>query len=476
MRILFYNVLSVDAYPRVRVTTEVCMQDDKKEFTLKQMTEVFKRGWLTILIYVLVAAIVFGSVAAIVKTFATTSEFRAKIGFVNSVEPGELTALNSSENITKALTDLGMKEEEIPGYVDEIRSAISITPIVYSNQTDTETQFVPSSYSVTMGEIDGLNEAKCTQILNQIITNFITDYNLKNSSSVVNTENEQAFADYTSSDYIEISYEMSSKIDTMMTTAKSLASRSMTFVSDSTNMTFADFISMLESVESQIENFDGYITIKGITKSTTGLSTSEYIKMRVDLAQSEQLKHEESVSKWKEVVDQVTANGSYSGTIDGQTVIIEDQTSYFAFLNRYIEAVQKAAEASAEYNYWVSKQTSFDAATEFPNASEDQKKVLIEEADKKVALLVSTTNQMIEIYNNMVGDYNKSGISSASSANMITPAYVTTTSAVSNTVMLLIIALAVVLAALIGFVKVRNKYIASLDAEVVAEGEVPEGK
>lgn len=464
---MFYNVVSVDAY-RARIRSEVCMQDERKEFTLKQMGEVLKTGWLTILIFVLVAAIVFGSVAAIVKTVATKSEYRAKIGFANTVEADNLTSLTSSENISKSLRDLGMKEEEIPGYVDAIRASISITPIVYSNQTDSETQFVPSSYQVTMEEIEGLTEAKSTQILNQIVTNFVASYNQLNMSASVDTENEQAFADYTSSDYVEIAYEVSTKIKVMKTIAQSLASRSTTFVSSSTNMTFSDFISMLDSIQSQIESFDGYIMIKGITKESTGLSASEYITMRVNTAESEQIKYQETATKWKEVVDQVTANGSYSGTIDGQTIIVQDQTSYFTFLNRYIEAVEDAAEASAEYNEWQNKQAIFDAATEFKNASAEDKAKMLADADKKVALLVSSTVQMIEIYNDMVGDYNESGFSSASSASLITPAYVTSTSPISNTIMLLIIALAVVLAALIGFVRARNRYLLTLDAQPAA--------
>ena len=464
---MFYNVVSVDAY-RARIRSEVCMQDERKEFTLKQMGEVLKTGWLTILIFVLVAAIVFGSVAAIVKTVATKSEYRAKIGFANTVEADNLTSLTSSENISKSLRDLGMKEEEIPGYVDAIRASISITPIVYSNQTDSETQFVPSSYQVTMEEIEGLTEAKSTQILNQIVTNFVASYNQSNMSASVDTENEQAFADYTSSDYVEIAYEVSTKIKVMKTIAQSLASRSTTFVSSSTNMTFSDFISMLDSIQSQIESFDGYIMMKGITKESTGLSASEYITMRMNTAESEQIKYQETATKWKEVVDQVTANGSYSGTIDGQTIIVQDQTSYFTFLNRYIEAVEDAAEASAEYNEWQNKQAIFDAATEFKNASAEDKATMLADADKKVALLVSSTVQMIEIYNEMVGDYNESGISSASSASLITPAYVTSTSPISNTIMLLIIALAVVLAALIGFVRARNKYLLTLDAQPAA--------
>lgn len=464
---MFYNVVSVDAY-RARIRSEVCMQDERKEFTLKQMGEVLKTGWLTILIFVLVAAIVFGSVAAIVKTVATKSEYRAKIGFANTVAADNLTSLTSSENISKSLRDLGMKEEEIPGYVDAIRASISITPIVYSNQTDSETQFVPSSYQVTMEEIEGLTEAKSTQILNQIVTNFVASYNQSNMSASVDTENEQAFADYTSSDYVEIAYEVSTKIKVMKTIAQSLASRSTTFVSSSTNMTFSDFISMLDSIQSQIESFDGYIMIKGITKESTGLSASEYITMRVNIAESEQIKYQETATKWKEVVDQVTANGSYSGTIDGQNIIVQDQTSYFTFLNRYIEAVEDAAEASAEYNEWQNKQAIFDAATEFKNASAEDKATMLADADKKVALLVSSTVQMIEIYNDMVGDYNESGLSSASSASLITPAYVTSTSPISNTIMLLIIALAVVLAALIGFVRARNRYLLKLDAQPAA--------
>lgn len=464
---MFYNVVSVDAY-RARIRSEVCMQDERKEFTLKQMGEVLKTGWLTILIFVLVAAIVFGSVAAIVKTVATKSEYRAKIGFANTVAADNLTSLTSSENISKSLSDLGMKEEEIPGYVDAIRASISITPIVYSNQTDSETQFVPSSYQVTMEEIEGLTEAKSTQILNQIVTNFVASYNQSNMSASVDTENEQAFADYTSSDYVEIAYEVSTKIKVMKTIAQSLASRSTTFVSSSTNLTFSDFISMLDSIQSQIESFDGYIMIKGITKESTGLSASEYITMRVNIAESEQIKYQETATKWKEVVDQVTANGSYSGTIDGQNIIVQDQTSYFTFLNRYIEAVEDAAEASAEYNEWQNKQAIFDAATEFKNASAEDKATMLADADKKVALLVSSTVQMIEIYNDMVGDYNESGLSSASSASLITPAYVTSTSPISNTMMLLIIALAVVLAALIGFVRARNRYLLTLDAQPAA--------
>ena len=446
------------------------MQDDKKEFTLKQVGEVLKKGWLTILVYVLIAAIVFGSLAAIVKTYATTNDFRAKIGFVNTVTPDELAALNSSENITKALGGIGFKEEDIPAYVDEVRAAISITPNVYSNQTDSDTQFVPSSYTITMAEIDGISESKSIQVLNQIVTNFIIDFNQKNSSSSINTENEQAFADYSSNDYVEIAYELSNKIDVMMTTAESLASRSTTFVSSSTNMTFADFISMLESIRSQVESFDGFVTIKGITKATSGLSSSEYITMRLNLAQSEQVRCEETVSKWKAIIDQVTANGSFSGTIDGQTIVIQDQTSYFNFLNKYIAAVEIASEASADYNYWLNKQTVFNEATEFPDGSETDKANLIAEADKKVSLLVATTTQMIEIYNDIVGDYNNSGISSAKSANLITPAYVTSASAISNTMMILIIALAVVLAAAIGFVRVRGRYLASLDGKAVEDG------
>ena len=85
------------------------MQDNRKEFTLKQMGEVFKRGWLTMLIYILIAAIVFGSVAAIYKTTSTTSEYRAKISFASAVDDDMLTDLNSSANVSKALTDLGMK-------------------------------------------------------------------------------------------------------------------------------------------------------------------------------------------------------------------------------------------------------------------------------------------------------------------------------------------------------------------------------
>lgn len=456
------------------------MQDNRKEFTLKQMGEVFKRGWLTMLIYILIAAIVFGSVAAIYKTTSTTSEYRAKISFASAVDDDMLTDLNSSANVSKALTDLGMKEDEIPAYVDAIRSAISITPIVYSNQTDTETQFIPSSYWVTMGEISGLSEARCTQILNRIIANFIDEYNLKNSSSTVTSENEQAFADYSSFDYVEVIYEMNAKLDTMKFTAETLSARANGFVSSSRDITFAVFISRIESLQKQLTNYEEWIMNKGITKSTNKLTASEYIAMRVRLAEEMATKYENIERKWNEVIEFVKLNGSFSGTIDGTNNIIIDPSSIVEFIEKYAEQiVPQYEEAAMVLADWQSKQTTFDSATDFPNASEEDKKAYLASADADMEDLVTNTTQLIEIYNDMIKDYNKSGISSSSSASLITPAYVSSTSKISNTVILIIIALAVVLAGLIGFVQTRNRYLKLLDAEdqkaiALAEETLPE--
>ena len=455
------------------------MQDNRKEFTLKQMGEVFKRGWLTMLIYILIAAIVFGSVAAIYKTTSTTSEYRAKISFASAVDDDMLTDLNSSANVSKALTDLGMKEDEIPAYVDAIRSAISITPIVYSNQTDTETQFIPSSYWVTMGEISGLSEARCTQILNRIIANFIDEYNLKNSSSTVTSENEQAFADYSSFDYVEVIYEMNAKLDTMKFTAETLSARANGFVSSSRDITFAVFISRIESLQKQLTNYEEWIMNKGITKETNKLTASEYIAMRVRIAEQTASKYENIATKWKEAIDLIELNGSFSGTIDGQIINV-DISSYIDFVNKYTEqVVPQYEEAAMVLEEWQSKQTTFDSATDFPNASDDDKKTYLASADADMEDLVTNTTQLIEIYNDMIKDYNKSGISSSSSASLITPAYVSSTSKISNTVILIIIALAVVLAGLIGFVQTRNRYLKLLDAEdqkaiALAEETLPE--
>lgn len=453
------------------------MQDNRKEFTLKQMGEVFKRGWLTMLIYILIAAIVFGSVAAIYKTTSTTSEYRAKISFASAVDDDMLTDLNSSANVSKALTDLGMKEDEIPAYVDAIRSAISITPIVYSNQTDTETQFIPSSYWVTMGEISGLSEARCTQILNRIIANFIDEYNLKNSSTVT-SENEQAFADYSSFDYVEVIYEMNAKLDTMKFTAETLSKDSNGFISSSRDITFAVFISRIESLQKQLTNFEEWIINKGITKQTNKLSASDYIAMRVRVAEQTATKYKNIEEKWNKVIETVKLNGSFSGTIEGTNIII-DSSSLVEFAKKYAtEIVPQYAEAAMDLEEWQSKQTTFDSATDFPNASDDDKKTYLASADADMEDLVTNTTQLIEIYNDMIKDYNKSGISS-SSASLITPAYISSTSKISNTVILLIIALAVVLAGLIGFVQTRNRYLKLLDAEdqkaiALAEETLPE--
>lgn len=434
------------------------MQEDKKEFTLKQMVEILKKGWLTILIYVLVAAIIFGSVAAIVKTVATTNEYRAKIGFVSTVEPDALNDLYSSDTINKALLALNMNEEDIPGYIDLIRSSISITPVVYSTQTDTETQFVPSSYLVTMSEINGLSESKSVQVLNQMVVTFIEEYNFKNTSSTITTENEQAFANYTSKDYVEIAYELQNKIQAMMKVAQSLSYRT-----SSINKEFANLHADLEVLDKSITSFEEYVVVKGITKSVLGLTAEEYLNMMITNAQSEQVMYEAVAQKWKEIADSVIANHSPSVSVDGGIIVGEgDSEAYYEFLSKYMEAEKSAAEANAEVSYWQAKLAKFQAATAFPDATEDDQAKYIKESDDRVAEYVDATIQMIERYNSLVQAYNNSGLASSSSANLITPAYAVSTSMISNTVMLLIIVLAVVVAALTGFVRVRSKYIVSI--------------
>lgn len=434
------------------------MQEDKKEFTLKQMVEILKKGWLTILIYVLVAAIIFGSVAAIVKTVATTNEYRAKIGFVSTVEPDALNDLYSSDTINKALLALNMNEEDIPGYIDLIRSSISITPVVYSTQTDTETQFVPSSYLVTMSEINGLSESKSVQVLNQMVVTFIEEYNFKNTSSTITTENEQAFANYTSKDYVEIAYELQNKIQAMMKVAQSLSYRT-----SSINKEFSNLHANLEVLDKSITSFEEYVVVKGITKSVLGLTAEEYLNMMITNAQSEQVMYEAVAQKWKEIADSVIANQSPSVSVDGGIIVGEgDSEAYYEFLSKYMEAEKSAAEANAEVSYWQAKLAKFQAATAFPDATEDDQAKYIKESDDRVAEYVDATIQMIERYNSLVQAYNSSGLASSSSANLITPAYAVSTSMISNTVMLLIIVLAVVVAALTGFVRVRSKYIVSI--------------
>ena len=217
---------------------------------------------------------------------------------------------------------------------------------------------------------------------------------------------------------------------------------------------------------------------KGITKETNKLTASEYIAMRVRVAEQTASKYKNIDTKWKEAIDLIELNGSFSGTIDGQIINV-DISSYIDFVTKYTEQiVPQYEEAAMDLAEWQSKQATFDSATDFPNASDDDKKTYLASADSDMEDLVTNTTQLIEIYNDMIKDYNKSGISS-SSASLITPAYISSTSKISNTVILLIIALAVVLAGLIGFVQTRNRYLKLLDAEdqkeiALAEETLPE--
>lgn len=71
---------------------------------------------------------------------------------------------------------------------------------------------------------------------------------------------------------------------------------------------------------------------------------------------------------------------------------------------------------------------------------------------------------MVEVYNSMVFDYNEFYIGS-DGAYIVMPAHVISTAMISNTILLLSLFAVVVIAAGLGFLQGRKKYLAFLDKQ-----------
>lgn len=444
------------------------MHDEKKELTLKQVGEILKKSWLTVIVFVLVAVIVFGSVIAVVKTVATTNVYQSKISFSSGsgetkpwLTPGVLDYISSSENIGKALSDCGIPDEEVAKYVESIRENIYVTPIVPESAKNSETEYVPGSYLVTMNEIDGLTELGSVQVLSQIVNNFVVYYKSKYVDGGENKENAITDVSY---DYVEIADKLYDKVNTMISNATQFSANESSFVSPSSNLSFSGFVSALKAVRNDIESFDSYIVMKGITKQTSYLSASEYIKFKVESSERYAKEYTGRVAAYKEVVDLVAQNGYFTGTVNDQTIIIEDNESYFKFMNDYNNLVAEEQAALNLAEYWKNKQTTFEAATEFENAAD--KTPYLTNADTRAKTLQDSVNQMVAVYNTMIDEYNEF-VTGKDSVTVLVPAHVSSSSPISNTVMIIAVVLVALIAALLGFMQGRKKYLASLEAQCV---------
>lgn len=444
------------------------MQEDKREFTLRQMLEIIKKSWLTIVIFVLIAAIVFGTVMVVAKTYTTVNTYNATVSFTSSsstVKPwttkGVVDYLKSSENINKALSASGYSQDEINQIGNEVQKNIVINAIIPSVDKDSETEFVPTTFSITMSEINGVSQVKNNEILSNIVIGFTEFYNAKYGKA---TQAGSAVSDYTIYDYTRANNEISQQLDSLIKNVNDLETKINDVSFTSGGMTVSQLKSALETLQRDVMVFDEYITINGITKGSSDITVFEYIDMLIQKSTNSYTMLSSQVQSYKEIIEIVNSNGSYQGTVEGQTIIIEDQTSYYNFLNKYNELVKEAEEMNAEITYWTQKKTTFENATAFNNASEQEKATIIANANTKLTTLQNSLKQMVEVYNSMVFDYNEFYIGS-DGAYIVMPAHVISTAMISNTILLLSLFAVVVIAAGLGFLQGRKKYLAFLDKQ-----------
>ena len=153
---------------------------EENGMTVKQFVDILKKSWVTILVIVLIVAIVFGSFLAIVKTVATDSYYRGTLYFAgsdsNDNRATDISGIVSADNISKALRAAGYSEDEIAGLTETVRGAITVTPVVPAGAQGSDTEYVPSTYTVTMNPIDGLTESECISVVNAVMNQFVSDY------------------------------------------------------------------------------------------------------------------------------------------------------------------------------------------------------------------------------------------------------------------------------------------------------------
>ncbi len=440
---------------------------EENGMTVKQFVDILKKSWVTILVSVLIVAIVFGSFLAIVKTVATDSYYRGTLYFAgsdsNDNRATDISGIVSADNISKALRAAGYSEDEIAGLTETVRGAMTVTPVVPAGAQGSDTEYVPSTYTVTMNPIDGLTESECISVVNAVMNQFVNDY--AQSDGAVGSSLVMVTSDYDSYDYIHIAGELIDITTNNMEVVSDVVSRTSAASDSSQNAVFSAIQARLESELARLRTLQSSIAYNGTTKEDPALSNEQYLDQAVTSAQAKVTALESEIESYETLLSQLAAGGSTGGVDTGSGSIIIDNSALYNFLNQnYSRTLGELTEAREALALVQQVQTVYGEATAFENADADTKAAMRQSAETQLNAAIENLNSLFEELRTLLNDYNGYTGSSTKSISVLAPASLITESVLGTTTMLLVLVIVVVLTVFFAFMHGRKKYMLALEA------------
>ncbi len=465
--------------------------EEEQGLTFKKIGGFFKKGWLPMVLGIVIAAILATVIALPIKTFYKSEEIgQTSIEYLydgitdglspnggtlntdNIISPSVLSNAVEAANLGKVITDISelhaaCRIESV--YPDDYYRLVQAAADGDKQATETLRNYklVPSRYDIIISEPSklGLSDTQTTQLLDKIVIAYFEDFKARYSvSNMFNTGIYNFAADETF-EFYEVYDKYTESLTPVLQYVNELNALSPTFVSTAFNTDFATLSSDLTRLMSSYEAYNTYLLANNVWRNKD-VAAVTLAKQKKSI-EAKKLNLQTLISALEA---QIKAIPPLNITVVGggsDTDVTGSAAEYYKLLDKFNTELATYNKQMQSYDDLLSsielRVENLDTATETP-------KDKLEYAANRLVELETETKDLIEKVNGTVGDFYDTTFVS-SSVRRVKPSVVVRKSSDLN---LLIIYLCAVLGgllvgAIVAGVRIGKANSKKKNAETVSE-------
>ena len=429
---------------------------NEKELTLKDIFNIIKKGWVRIIVYILVAALIASAVLVTIYTSNKQVEYTTNVRFNNSnlasgvsewgTDFDYSSIVKSVEVVNAALVECGYEGEML----DELSKWVTKNIKVVANEEKND-----------LGEII-VNNGSLNIVLKKSKELRLTDSDYKAivdeiaRQSIIYIRNKYSYQidfanvsslDYTSTNYVkvyEILYKEYVQLNSILDSILSIDS---SFRSTQTKQSFQDIKNRINFVSSDINSLVSYFTQNAV-KNTENQREDEvsYIDRKVAEYTVQIDNLESSITKLGTIID-----SSKPVIVAGENVVQFGLSSedYYDLIKQYKAMQEELIQLKTEKQTWEALQVSYSGVI----ITETSKQALVK------AMISDIQTELSSIYDDMsieVEEYNKEALL-INAIKIEAPAQKISQSVLSASIIIILEFVIIVLAAIVAMVVTNSK-------------------
>lgn len=442
---------------------EYVYEDEHYEegLTFAKIGRFFQKGWLRMIVYLAIAALLVTVVALPIKVYAKSEPIATtSIEYIyRGIEQGQDPSgapLNTDNIISTTVLARAVDSANLGKIIKDIsvlRSAMRVEGVLTDeyvklaeaaangDKTASDTlrnyNMFPSRFDIIISDPAelGLSDDQAKLLLNKIVACYYEDFQNRYSVTQMFAENMYTLSANNRLEFTEIYDIYLQSLDSVKSFLTGMAEEGVGFVSTANNTTFTQLLSDINVLNSSYNQFNAYIISNNIWRDMQAAKNAlEAIKVDIN----NKLKPlEDYIKVLTEQIRSIQPNTTTTDNGGTQSVVVSYPPEYFVYQARLDESNRQVRDYNVQLN-------NIETRLEKLQAAEETDEALKTQAVASLAQIEAQTLELIKKINATVSDYYHTTFVS-SSVRQVQPPIVTRKSIDFNLIMVYVIGLIVAL-------------------------------